>query len=291
MWVSPLVALLLQVTLAVAAGLLARRAKLAAVLLGAAGFVGAPWLAGNLPLVRGVDTLLGGFALLRVLDLVRGKEEWDARRRLAHLFSFVDSRTLRAAPRHLALGAIGRALAWNALAAIGLYLAHTPSLLLRWAGGLVLVYAAIEAGYELVVVAYRALGFIPPRLHVLPVASLSVTELWGKRWARPVSACLRDTCFLPMVRRGHPKAGLVLAFVASAVGHAYPVLVALDPSLAAMMFTFFFAQAAFVVLEATLGASRWPRPLRRSWTIAAMVASSPLFVEPALRVLGLPPVG
>lgn len=32
-------------------------------------------------------------------------------------------------------------------------------------------------------------------------------------------------------------------------------------------------------------ASRWPRAARRTWTLTIMVASSPLFVEPTLRVL------
>lgn len=291
MWTGPQVALPLQVALAVVAALVARRAKPVAVVLGAAGFFGVPWLAGPIPLVRGLDALLGGVALLRVIDLARSNESWDAQRRLLHVFSFVDSRTLRPAPRQVDFRAIGRALAWDALSAAGFYVAHSPSQLVRWAGGLVFVYAAIEAGYELICAAYRALGFVTPRLHALPLASLSVTELWGMRWARPVSAWLRETCFRPLVRLGHPKVGLVLAFAASALGHAYPVVVAVDLSLGAVMFAFFVAQAIFVILEAVLGASRWPRPARRTWTIVLMVGSSPLFVEPALRVLGCDPPG
>jgi hypothetical protein len=56
----------------------------------------------------------------------------------------------------------------------------------------------------------------------------------------------------------------------------------------AMMFAFFFVQGIFVILETRLGVSRWSRPARRAWTVTIMVASSPLFVEPALRVLGCP---
>jgi hypothetical protein len=288
MGTGPLSALLVQGALVAGAALLARRAKAAALLVGAAAFLGAPWLAGPNVLVRGLCSLLGGVALLRVIDTVRSREPWSASRRLLHVVSFVDSRTLRRAPLHVDVLALGRALLWAALAAAGLYVAHSPRVLVRWGGGLVLAYSIVESGYLLTGAGYRALGFVATRLHVWPVASLSVGELWGVRWARPVSAWLRETCFRPLARRGHPRLGLLLGFVASGVGHAYPVLVALDLPMAASMLAFFLVQGSFVILEVRLGVSRWSRLARRAWTITLMVASSPLFVEPALRVLGVP---
>jgi hypothetical protein len=80
--------------------------------------------------------------------------------------------------------------------------------------------------------------------------------------------------------------GLLLGFVVSAFGHAYPVLVALDLSMAALMFAFFLVQGIVVLVESLLGTNRWSRPARRAWTVGIMVTSSPLFVEPALRALG-----
>jgi hypothetical protein len=173
---------------------------------------------------------------------------------------------------------------WGALSAVGFYVAHFPRVLFRWGGGVVFVYATIEAGYAFVGAVYRALGFGAQRLHDWPVASLSVGELWGTRWARPVSAWLRETCFRPLARRGHPVLGILLGFTVSAVGHAYPVLVASNLRMASMMLAFFLVQGTFVVVEAWLGVSRWPRPARRAWTVTLMIASSPLFVEPVLRV-------
>jgi hypothetical protein len=82
--------------------------------------------------------------------------------------------------------------------------------------------------------------------------------------------------------------GLMLGFVVSAIGHAFPVLVALGASMAAWMLAFFLAQAVFVLLETRLRVARWPRAARRLWTVTLMVASSPLFVEPALRVVAGP---
>ena len=286
MWTGPLFALLVQSALAAAAALLARRAKPVAISLGLAAFLGAPWLAGPIPLLRGLCALAGGVALLRVVDAVRSREPWSAWRRVLHVLSFVDSRTLvRAAPRIDSL-ALVRVLLWASLAAAGFHVAHSPRHLVRWGAGLVLAYSAVESGYAFAGAAYRALGFVPPPLHVWPVASLSVGELWGVRWARPVSAWLREHCFRPLARRRAPILGLLLGFVLSAFGHAYPVYVALDLPMAAMMFAFFVVQGMFVIIEGRVGVPRWSRSARRVWTATIMVGSSPLFVEPALRVLG-----
>ena len=146
-------------------------------------------------------------------------------------------------------------------------------------------YAAIDGGYTMVRAVYRAVGFVTPPLHVWPLASMSVGELWGMRWARPVSDWLRKTCFLPLARRAHPALGILLCFVVSAVGHAYPLFVALGPAMAAMMLGYFMLQGAVVVAETRLGIAKWPRALRRSWTVVVMVITSPLFVEPCLRVI------
>jgi hypothetical protein len=297
MGTAPLRALLLQVALVTLAAILAPRAKPAAIVLGAAAFLGAPWIAGPIALFRALAALVGGFGLLRVIDLVRFREPWSASRRVLHVLSFVDSRTLRRASPHADFLALGRAILWTGLAAAGYYVAYSAHaadsarsarLFMRWGGGLVFAYAVIESGYVITGAAYRALGFVAPRLHVLPLASLSIGELWGVRWARPVSAWLRETCFRPLARRGHPLLGLALGFVASGVGHAYPVVVAMDVQMAAMMFAFFVAQGIFVMIETRVGASRWPRVARRAWTVTIMIATSPLFVEPALRVLGCP---
>lgn len=282
---EPLRALLVQCLLAVAAALIAKRAKTLAVLFGVAAFSVPPWFAGRVPLLRGLCALVGFIGCFRIIDVVRVGASWSASRRIAHVMSFVDTRTLRRELPHLDWRALGRALAWAAPSALGIHLTGSSTTLVRWTAALVAIYAGLEAGYALVGVLYRALGFVTPPLHVLPLASTSVGELWGDRWARPVSAWLRETCFRPLVRRRRPMLGLLLGFVVSAIGHAYPVLVATDASMAALMFAFFVAQAGVVLLEARLGTNHWWRPAGRLWTIAIMLATSPLFLVPALRVL------
>lgn len=286
MWTELLRALLLQCALAAIAAVVARRAKVVAILFGAAAALVIPWFAGPIPLFRGISALIGWVGLLRVIDVVRIRASWTALRRVIHVMSFVDSRTIRRAPPRIDFAALGRALLWASLASLAFYVSRSPRVIVQWAGGLVLVYAGLEAGYALVGMTHRAMGFVTPPLHVLPLASLSVGELWGERWARPVSAWLRETCFRPLVRRGHPTLGFLLGFLVSALGHAYPILVASNPTMAAMMLSFFLVQAFVVVIEVRLGTTRWSRAARRAWTIAIMTVSSPLFVVPALRLLG-----
>jgi hypothetical protein len=51
------------------------------------------------------------------------------------------------------------------------------------------------------------------------------------------------------------------------------------------MASFFLLQVPLLLLEARFGQPRWPRPLRRAWTVACLVLTSPLFVAPTLMTL------
>jgi len=289
-WAAPLAVLGASTALIALAAVLAPRNAAVAVVLSLVALLGLPWLAGPVPLVRGLFAL-NFFGTFRVVDLVRSREPWGAGRRVAHALSLLDSRLLRRERPRLDLPGLGAALAWSGLALFALQVvkrfapqpADPPWI--RWGAGLVFTYAAIEAGYRTVRSAHRAVGFETPPLHVWPIASLTVAEFWGVRWARPVSHWLRANCFLPLARRGHPALGLLLGFVVSAWTHAYPVLVALGPALAAAMFGYFLLQGFAVTAENRLGIAKWPRALRRTWTVGTMVAASPLFVEPCLRVV------
>jgi hypothetical protein len=276
----------------VVAAILASKHRVAALALAAGAVLVLPWVASPDPLLRGLLALLHFVVAFRIIDLVRSREPWSAGRRVVHALSFIDSRRLRRVGARLDVRGLGAALAWGALAAVAFLAARDAAPRsgaaargLEWGAGAVFVYATIDAGYAAIRAGYRAVGFETGRLHDWPAASTSVAELWGVRWARPVSVWLRDTCFLPLARRRRPKLGLLLGFVVSAAGHAYPVLVASRPTHAAMMFGFFLAQGLVVLAEPRLGVPRWPRPARRAWTVAILLATSVLFVEPALRVV------
>jgi len=289
--VAPFAVLVASATLIVLAAVVAPRHKLVALGLSGTVVLVLPWYAGPTPLVRGLFAL-NFICVFRMIDLVRSREAWRAPRRIAHALSFVDTRLLQRQRPRFDAGGLLAGLAWGAVAIAAFLVVQrfaprwpSSSLAIRWGAGLVFVYAAIEGGYRVVRALHRAVGFETPPLHVWPLASLSVAELWGTRWARPVSHWLRANCFMPLARRRRPALGVFLGFVVSGVGHAHPVLVALGPAMAALMLGYFLVQGAAVAVEARLGAARWRRPVRRVWTIAIMITTSPLFVEPCLRVV------
>jgi hypothetical protein len=243
------------------------------------------------PILRGVAAIVAFTWTMRLVDLL-GDHAWPPWRRVLHVLSVVDSRRLiRTSPRLEIFGLV-QALAWLALAGACVWaLLGDPVRPIRWAAGLVLVYAAVSALYLVLFVAYRALGFVTPPLHLTPILSRSIQEFWGARWARPISDWLGDTFFRPYARRRRPLTGVVLAFTVSAAFHAYAVWVALGVvdglPMAGVMWMYFLIQGALMAIERVAGVRRWPRWAGHAWTVVWMVVVSPMFVEPILRVLGL----
>jgi len=247
-----------------------------------------PWLAAP-PILRGIFCLLGALAVMRLVDLVREPHELPVRARLWHVVSPADSRTLRPGPRTLDARGLGVALLWAATSLAALWLAARPGqgLAVRWAEGLVTVYGFVEALWGSVGVAYRLLGFEPPLLHANPVASRSIAKLWGARWSLPVSRWVDRNALRPLARRGWPQAGVAAAFLCSAIIHAYAALAGAGLAMAGLMLGYFLLQGVLVLLERPLGVARWPRAAAHAWVLGVMVATSPLFVEPFLRAVGI----
>jgi hypothetical protein len=241
--------------------------------------MGCPWLVpGEHSLLRAIYGLIATVGCARVADLCRG--DWSIRSRLRHVASLADSRTLVRAPRRIDEARLGAGLGWLvlALAAGGFLYAQAQTLTvaywaLRWVAGAIGVYAAIEAGYALAHVGYSAVGLESPPLHVAPILSRSVQELWGQRWARPVSRWL----------------GEFVAFGGSAAFHAYGAWVGLGLvegiPMAACVLAYFLVQAAVIGMERWLGVRKWEPWAGHVWTVGWMVVTAPLFVEPAAEVI------
>jgi len=265
---------------ALCAGSFARRAG--ALAFGLLAVLPAWWA--ETPLVRGVLGLISWLLVMRLVDLVRVRTPFSLARRAWHLLSAVDSRLLEPAPRRVDFRGVAALLAWLALGVGGGALAWVAprfgGLGVRWLGGALIGYAAVESIWTSVRVAYGALGFGTPTLHRHPIAARTLRELWSERWATPVSHWLNANIFRPVTRLGFPRLGLLAAFAASGVGHAYGVLVALGWPMALAMLGFFVVQGVLMVVERVLGVSA------RAWVVVAMLASSPLFTEPMLRCLG-----
>jgi hypothetical protein len=51
------------------------------------------------------------------------------------------------------------------------------------------------------------------------------------------------------------------------------------------MLVFFLIQGVFVLFERKAGLFDWSPLLARLWTIVAIISSSPLFIEPLLRII------
>lgn len=157
----------------------------------------------------------------------------------------------------------------------------------RWSAGVVLFYAGAQFVFDFARLICLAAGLSLDSLHRTPIAARSVTEFWGQRWNRIVSAWLHYLVFLPLARRRWPRLGLFCAFLISGVLHGWPVLMAIGLSSALAMLMFFVVQGVLVLTEHRLRIQSWPVPLARAWTWAVLLASSPLFVDPDLRIFGL----
>jgi hypothetical protein len=246
--------------------------------------------------LRAGVALLFAMTLFRTIDLVKDRGQRSIAFRVTHVAVPFDTRRIHrcgsAAPlRELVKTALYCVLTLITFATLHVLgrptLGQPGALLARWVLGTLLAYAATDFAYGTVSAALRAAGLEVYEFHRTPAAALSVKEFWGERWNRTVMAWLREHCVRPLARRGRTGAGLVASFVASALLHAYLVLVSVSAAMALVMLTYFLVQAALVRLETAIGIRDRGRVVRRVWTVSVMLLSSPLFVEPGLRALEL----
>ena len=282
--------LLLPLGAALATGGRVQRGIALALALGA---LPAPWFAPAWPLGRAVLALTTIWGAARVFELASQPAGWPLGRRLFHALAFIDTRRLVARPPCLSRAHVVRALAFvppllagAALAVLAGRASGPAHWALRWGGGLVAAYALTEVVYAGIWASYRAVGQVLPELHRDPVLSRSVGELWGQRWNTTVGSWLSAHCFRPLARRRWPLLGLCAAFAASALLHTYFALVPLGPRPAAWAAAYFAVQLGLVLAERPLGVARWRPAAAHAWVLTVMIASSPLMVEPLLRIAG-----
>ncbi|MGO8998823.1 MAG: wax synthase family protein [Polyangiaceae bacterium] len=246
-------------------------------------------------LPRALLALLGIGAILRATDLVFLRQPTTPLRRVTHALSILDSFRVRRVPAafegrmavrivlFLALAAAGRELAFDVAPALS---PRPLSLAVRWFGGLLYVYGFTDVVYAAITFVARALGISFPAIHRDPILSRSVREFWGRRWNRVVSAWLEVRFHRPMARLGHPYVGMALAFLFSALLHAYATHPALGTRWALIVGGYFLLQGGLAFLEGPLGVARWRPAAGHLWVILVMGGLSPLFCEPFLEVVG-----
>ena len=248
------------------------------------------------PLLRFVITLGGVLAFFRVLDLAFDPVSRSVATRIALVWLIPDVRTAVREPPSLDLRALVRFLAFGAVTAAALACVLLSSawqqdglrLAARWSAGLVAVYCSADGAVSLMVLVGRALGWRFPPMHRDPILSRTVSELWSQRWNRVVHDWLERRIFKPLLRRG-ASAWLAAsaAFLVSATLHAWLAGVAVGAWAGAAMGAFFIVQVLLVLVERALGLPRRRTTGVRIWALVAVIATTPLFVDPMLRVVGL----
>jgi hypothetical protein len=230
---------------------------------------------------------------IRVLEVAREPRSLPVTRRAWHAVGLVDTRRVRRMAPALDVPALTRLLlcaplvvgGWAGVSYGSQLLSGVPRLLARWGAGAVFVYAAVEVVVSAVLIFYGLLGIDPRPLHDDPIRSRTIAEFWSRRWNRAVHGFLKQSVFAPVARRGYASLAMVLAFVVSAFIHFAFMLPAVGLSWAGMMGAFFLLQLPLLRAERALNVSRWPTPLARAWTLALLLASSPLFTEPLLQIV------
>ena len=244
-------------------------------------------------LARGLCALWTIMIVLRSIDLATERRTTSLPLRIALMFVAFDIRAARRCPPEVqprALG-VGMLLALVGIAALVGAIVLLPQLgtpwhyPLRWLAGAVFVYATADAANFLVTAGYRGLGWKIPPQHDHPILSRSVAEFWSKRWNINVHAWLMRHAFRPFAARGRPVLGLCFAFFVSALLHWWLIYAALGFTWALPMGAFFLLQGLLVLAERAARINRLSPALQRAWTVGWMLLTTPLFVEPFLRLV------
>ena len=159
--------------------------------------------------------------------------------------------------------------------------------LLRLTAGVALLYGAGALVFEVSALCFRLAGYLLPLMHRTPIAARSVGEFWGQRWNIITSAWLRAFIFWPLARRRFAGVGVFCCFLVSGAFHAWPMLVGLGTVAALSTAVFFVFQGVVVLAESRLRIHTWPVAIARAWTLVILLASSPLYIDPGLRLFGL----
>ncbi len=247
------------------------------------------------PVTAFVAGMIGVVIAMRGVELIDALAAMGVRQRLWHIFALFDSRAARPCLPQWNLVVLGRVGVCAALGAISLTVgilvpSHLPApwgRVLRWAAGDAFSLLLFETVMGTLRVAYERGGIRPPPLHDRPHLARSVGEFWSRRWNRIVGGWLRARIFLPLARARSRPLALVGTFAFSALIHAYLVAAPLGRNAVVSMSLFFLLQGIAVLVEHRLHVQRWRPRVARAWTLSILIASSPLFVMPMWRLLGL----
>ena len=267
-----------------------------ALALGGAAVVSPLWLPRDWAIVRTIFAFAFGAGFYRIIAVVRRPDgRTMASRALSVILPVVDARRLLRVPRTFRIGSVAIAaveavIAWLLFERVAAWPPTAPyagvASVMRVLVGGASMYMIVQSCARSLEALLAALGIDAGNFHDAPIFARSVSEFWGKRWNRAVSLWLSDNAFRPIASRAGVAAGVMAAFVASALLHFVPIWVANGFHNAWVMATFFLLHGVIVLVESKLHVSRWPRAFGHVWTLAIFAATAPIFVEPMLEALG-----
>lgn len=254
-------------------------------------FLAIPCFVTSPPLFRGLLMCIMCMPFAAAVALVITPPIATVRARLAYLCSWCGTHQISRCARSLDVASLLHLVVATAVLAISMAVVMAVPdanswLLLRWLAGGIMILAFAEMVTACFPLVATAFGVIIPPLMQSPYLSTSIGEFWTKRWNIFASEkVFRPYCFTPLARR---SVGLALfaGFALSAVGHVLLAYAALGSwSISLIWGTFFLVQPLLIIAERWLAVRRWRPSSARVWTLAALAITSPLFVEPMLRVV------
>ena len=97
------------------------------------------------------------------------------------------------------------------------------------------MYFLTDYLHSAIIMTWGFFGWKVPAFHRDPIKSRTVSEFWARRWNIAMAAWLLRNCYVPLARRRRRTLGVLAAFAYSTVMHAWFVLVALGPTMAAIL--------------------------------------------------------
>jgi hypothetical protein len=208
--------------------------------------------------------------------------------RLAYVWTLGDRRARRRA-RGFDAAALRRLLVATLVLAAAIAAAKAaprsgPGRAAGWVAGGVALLALAEMFTACLPLVATALGAVASPLFRSPYRSTSLSDFWARRWNVRASEMFRRHCFAPLARCGTALA-MSATFALSAIGHAALADIALGWWAAVSCSLFFLVQPVAIAVERRLRLARWSPAAGWVWTMSVLALTSPLLIEPGLRIV------